>query len=203
MNGKLIVIEGPDGLGKSTLVQALEDSLTKDGIPSLILAFPGRDVGSLGELIYRIHHDSNEFGIAEVDPAALQCLHIAAHLNVIAQTIKPALAEGKTVVLDRFWWSTLVYGKIAGVDESILTHMIDAEKSMWAKDLPNLAVLLSRKEPFCVRPEHDKWLSLVNEYNTLAEAESSCYPVKVIHLQDGIEEAVPVILQHVSGNHRA
>lgn len=96
--GKLFVFEGPDGVGKTTLSKTFSDYLNATGIQCDYLSFPGRETGSLGRHIYELHHDPNRFGIKAVDPASLQLLHIAAHIDLIGQCILPKLAAGRYVV---------------------------------------------------------------------------------------------------------
>ena len=55
-NGFLVVFEGADGVGKSTLSKGLFDYLQSKAVPSLHLAFPGKDEGTLGKHIYDLHH---------------------------------------------------------------------------------------------------------------------------------------------------
>ena len=55
--GRLIVFEGPDGVGKSTLSQALVDKLTGIGIKCEYRTFPGKETGTIGRLVYDIHHE--------------------------------------------------------------------------------------------------------------------------------------------------
>jgi hypothetical protein len=63
--------------------KALADYLQHLGVPVMQLSFPGRREGSMGNLVYQVHHDPKRFGVREVTPLALQALHIAVHLDEI------------------------------------------------------------------------------------------------------------------------
>ncbi len=87
--GKLIVFEGADGAGKTTLIQAIFDSLREVGVKVERLAFPGAEAGTIGRLVYDIHHQPESFGVGAITPASLQTLHVAAHIDAI-QTTSPS-----------------------------------------------------------------------------------------------------------------
>jgi hypothetical protein len=59
--GTLLVFEGPDGVGKSTLVNEAGSILTSRGIPHNVLSFPGKDPGTLGWVVDQIHHTPEVF----------------------------------------------------------------------------------------------------------------------------------------------
>src|SRR5262249_49156463 len=98
--GRLIVFEGPDGVGKSTLSAALSEDLRSRGRRLKLMTFPGREPGSVGKLVYEVHHDPARFGVEQLAPVCLQALHIAAHLDAIERRIVPLLEAGTDVVLD-------------------------------------------------------------------------------------------------------
>ena len=194
--GKLFVFEGVDGCGKSTLADGFTRRLVEDGVPAELRSFPGREPGTLGWHVYQLHHDPAAFGITGLAPASLQLLHVAAHLDAI-ERIRPALAAGRTVVLDRFWWSTWVYGRVAGAPVGTLEGMIALERAYWADDLPDAVFLIGRHAPLGVEPL-PLWRAHVTEYQALAKREAERGPVFLIANEGSPEDALVLILDRVS-----
>ena len=64
--GNLYVFEGPDGVGKSTLSKWFAKRLRGSGRRCHLMAFPGKEAGTLGKLIYAIHHKPKAFGIRSI-----------------------------------------------------------------------------------------------------------------------------------------
>lgn len=143
--GKLIVLEGVDEVGKSTLARAVTRTLRKRGISCDCVSFPGSKPRSLGKLIHRIHHTPSRVGIKRPPALSLQALHTAAHLDVIPSEILPRLHDGRWVVLDRFWWSTLVYGRASGIRYQSLRKLIDLELMEWGDVQPDMIFLVQRR----------------------------------------------------------
>lgn len=188
--GKLLVFEGPDGVGKSTLAQSLVGRLKEAPIRSEYAMFPGKRPGTIGQIVYEIHHDPGRFGIDELTQASLQGLHIAAHLDAIERAILPALGDGTWVILDRFWWSTWVYGCVSGVDRSVLDAMIGVERVQWAGTEPDVLFLIDRSDGHANR-EFDE---LRDAYRTLYGAERSKYPVRLIQNDGTVADSICEIL---------
>lgn len=67
-HGNLYVFEGADGVGKSELSRRFFENLTRSGIDCEYLTFPGKDAGTLGKLIYDIHHESGQSGFMRSAP---------------------------------------------------------------------------------------------------------------------------------------
>ena len=165
--GSLIVFEGPDGVGKSTIAAGVAQALQSRGIACKLLSFPGRDEGSLGKLVYDLHHAPEAFGISALTPAARQALHVAAHLDVIERVILPALAAGANIVLDRFWWSTIVYGQSAGIADKVLDTLVAPELALW-EDQNILVFLVDRDEPINRNEDPTYWQDLRSRYRAFA-----------------------------------
>jgi thymidylate kinase len=156
-----------------------------------------RGKGSLGELVYNLHHFPGKYGLHGVDPTARQLLHVAAHIDALHKTIIPALECGEIVVMDRFWWSTVVYGKAAGIDSDSLRLMIELELCHWLHYRPTAVFLLERSKP--ARIEHSPGIHdlLGKAYADLEEAYKRDYPIYRISTSGGVEESFDEILSRV------
>ncbi len=111
--GALVVFEGTEGVGKTTQVARLVAQLAAAGIPCLPLREPGGT--AVGEAIRHLLLEPGR----TLTPAAEALLFVASRAQLVADRIRPALAEGTTVILDRFFLSTYAYqvgGR--GLDES-------------------------------------------------------------------------------------
>jgi dTMP kinase len=192
--GKLFVFEGPDGVGKTTLASNFAEHIVARGIDCEYMSFPGREVGTLGHHVYELHHDAARFGIASIQPLSVQVLHIAAHIDAIETRILPLLNSGRYVVLDRFWWSTWVYGVVANANRKALAAMIDAERACWGATQPSAAFLITRTASLREIEVEGRWRELCDTYDELAEAESGHYPVHIIRNDLADSEALRQII---------
>ncbi|MDE0069118.1 MAG: hypothetical protein OXO48_05350 [Caldilineaceae bacterium] len=197
-NGRLIVFEGPDKVGKSKLVGRLISRLRKAGITCENLAFPGKQKGTLGKLVYDLHHDEVP-GLVhkDVNPTSLQVLHIAAHIDAIERQILPALSDGTWVVLDRYWWSTRVYGTVKGVPKSSLKAMIALEQLHWGKVKPDVLFSVEREidNPEYGRVAQDQ---VVKGYRELANQEKNRSRVVTIQNDSSVEDALNAVWEVVA-----
>ncbi len=98
-----VTIEGIDGAGKSTQARRLVSRLEDEGHDVEFFREPGGT--RLSERIRTILLDS-DFAI---DPLPELLLFSAARAQLVEECIRPALADGKVVVCDRFYDSTTAY----------------------------------------------------------------------------------------------
>ncbi|MFN3166410.1 MAG: nucleotide kinase domain-containing protein [Phycisphaeraceae bacterium] len=178
--GDLYIFEGPDAVGKSTLADAFANALRDRGRKVTVTASPGRNQGTIGELVYRLHHDSSKFDINTVSPASLQTLHVAAHIDALETEIRPLIDSGTDVVLDRCWISTLAYGRMLGVDHATLKHLIALELQIWSSLRPRLTFLVSTQEPLRQDYNTDVWHSLKAEYQEVLQQIDSSWQVQTL-----------------------
>ena len=177
------------------------DELSKRGVRSEYFSFPGREPGTLGRLVYEVHHDPSKFGIRSMNPTSLQVLHIAAHLDAIEGHILPALRAGRSVILDRFWWSTFVYGIVGGVDRDSLNAMIALELESWTDAKPAVAFLVTRQSPLRREGPDERWRELRAAYENLGREQASHHPVETIHNETSLDEALNLALRVLEREH--
>lgn len=117
MSGRFITLEGGEGAGKSTQLQALAKALRAQGVEVVITREPG---GSTGAEAIRGLLLSGEADRWNAQAEAL--LFAAARADHVEKTIRPALAEGRWVLCDRFLDSSRAYqsGASGLPDEDIL-----------------------------------------------------------------------------------
>lgn len=102
--GLFIVLEGGEGVGKTTQVALLSEWMRQAGVPHVAAREPGGT--PVGEAIREV-----VLGRADLDvPAETELLLIlAARAAFVRDVVRPALSDGKVVLADRFALSTLAY----------------------------------------------------------------------------------------------
>jgi len=115
MTGRFITFEGIDGCGKSTHARMFVQRLEARGTKVLLLREPGGT--GIGERIRGILLDKAHM---EMAMEAELLLFTAARAQLVREVVRPALAEGTVVVLDRFTDSSEAYqgyGRGLGLEE--------------------------------------------------------------------------------------
>lgn len=108
MKGLFIVMEGPDGSGKTTQINLLEQYLKEAGYECLITREPGGTV--IGEEVRELILNPE---YKEMSPVTEMLLYTASRAQLVHEVIGPALEAGRIVISDRFVDSSIVYQGIA------------------------------------------------------------------------------------------
>jgi dTMP kinase len=111
--GTLLTVDGPGGVGKSTAVRLVADTLAAAGLPVHATTQPSR--APLGELA---RHGTDTYR-----GMALACLCAADRHHQLDVEITPALAEGKLVVCDRYVASSLVLQGLDGLSSDTVWQL--------------------------------------------------------------------------------
>jgi dTMP kinase len=109
LGGKFLVLDGPDGSGKSTQFKRLIDMARAAGVTVCDVREPGGT--EVGERIRAILLDPVH---DEMNVRAEMLLYMASRAQLVHQKILPALARGELVLTDRFISSTHAYQGAAG-----------------------------------------------------------------------------------------
>ncbi len=119
MGGKFITFEGGEGAGKSSQIIRLAKRLRASGYDVLVTREPGGSPGAEAIRHVLLSGSAEHFG-----PDMEAVLFAAARSDNVENVIKPALADGKIVLCDRFMDSSRVYqGITGGVDEDFVLQM--------------------------------------------------------------------------------
>jgi dTMP kinase len=130
-----ITFEGIEGCGKSTQAKKLHEFFLAKGTEVILTREPGGTLA--GEKIREILIDEK---IPQLEAKTELLLNFAARFEHVEKLIKPALAQGKTVISDRFFDSTYAYqGNAFGLDDEV----IDVIKKITINDFqPDITFLI-------------------------------------------------------------
>ena len=150
--GYFIVLDGPEGSGKSTQVELLAERLKREGIETSCVRDPGGT--TVSERIRSVLLDAS---LPEMSPLTEMLLYMASRAEMVNRVIRPAIESGLTIVSDRFISSTVAYqGYAGGLDPGKIIRVGKiACQGYW----PDLVVLLDLPagEGFDrIRREHDR-----------------------------------------------
>ncbi len=114
-----LTLEGIEGSGKTTQINNIYRFLEDKGHNCVITREPGGT--KIGRKIRSILLDPENKGM---EPMAELLLYFSDRVEHVKKLIKPALAEGKTVICDRYFDATLVYqGYARGLDIKLITRL--------------------------------------------------------------------------------
>jgi dTMP kinase len=128
--GTFVTVEGIEGSGKSTLLAGLAARLGAGGSQPLVTREPGGT--PVGDAVRAIFLDRR----VAIAPLAEALLVNAARAQHVSDAIRPALADGRVVLCDRYVDSTLAYqGYGRGLEIAFLRGLCDAATGGLEADL--------------------------------------------------------------------
>ncbi len=131
MTGRFITVEGIEGVGKSTNIEFIQRQLQAAGREVVLTREPGGT--PLAEAIRGLLLDPTYTGM---DPRCELQLVFAARAEHLARVIRPALAQGKWVLCDRFTDATYAYqGGGRGIDTAIIASLETLVQGTFRPDL--------------------------------------------------------------------
>jgi len=153
MAGGLIILEGIEGVGKSTQLQHLHTLLERKGFVAHAVREPGGTPA--GDEIRRLLLDTR----SRLDERTEALLFMASRAQLVADVVRPALFRGEFVLADRFFLSTYAY-QIAG--RGLQAENVRRANALATGGLvPDLTILLDLPagaglERAARRSEHDR-----------------------------------------------
>ena len=143
--GFFLVLDGPDGGGKTTQAARLADWLRERGFDVVACRDPGGT--ELGNRLRSILLDRHAVPISI---RAEMLLYMASRAQMVEEVIRPALEAGHVVVCDRFLLATIVYqGHAGGLDPSEIAAV---GKAATGGLFPDLTIVLDVDPATCPRP---------------------------------------------------
>ena len=163
-SGKLIVFEGTDGAGKTTMItltqQLLEEKYGKDNILSLKQP---TDMSRKTKLFQKMMYSKNH---EDIDYRAVQLLTMSDRLQHSFEIIIPALKEGKIVICDRYIFTSLANMLARGYRKEywffdVAKHLLRPNITFLAYVKPELAIKRIKSRP-CESDRHLDEQLLIN-----------------------------------------
>ena len=134
-SGKFIVLDGPDGCGKSTQAKLLTDWIESKGVEVVGFRDPGDT--AVGEKIRQILLDPEHVALCTRSEVLL---YMAARTQLWTEKLAPALAAGKCVVMDRWISSTCAYQGYAG--QFGIERVVDIGTDCLERVWPDVTIVL-------------------------------------------------------------
>jgi dTMP kinase len=197
--GRFIVLEGIDGSGTTTQSKRLAEELERRGAPALWTCEP--TAGPVGKLIRQAlqRRLTAEDGATprSLSWSALALLFAADRIDHVDAVVEPALAQGRTVIRDRYVLSSLAYQSVTSPEGEAAVPWIRALNARAIR--PDLTIVLDVPEDVAaerraLRGGPPELFEIRDVQRRLAEAYARAEELvpedRVVHVPDGAPDTV-------------
>ncbi|MEK7138420.1 MAG: dTMP kinase [Patescibacteria group bacterium] len=184
--GKFIVFEGPDGSGQTTQAEVLRRYFQEKNIPVILTKEPTKETEAGRKLSDVLNHR------IEATPNEIQELFNEDRKYHIETLILPSLNEGRIVISDRYFFSSIAYGPEDYDHESVYENFPLPDLTFILEISPEESIqrILKRGKPVQLYETKEKLSKVMVNYRNLA----SKFPN--VHILDG-ERPAEVISQEI------
>ncbi|MDC8831264.1 dTMP kinase [Alteromonas gilva] len=202
MTGKFIVVEGLEGAGKSSVIALVESIIQTQGHKTITTREPGGT-----PMAEAIRHCVKQNWQETVTEETELMLMYAARAQLLANVIKPALADGKWVIGDRHDLSSQAYqGGGRGIQQAKLDALRDITLQGFVPDLtlyldvePEVGLARARGRGELDRIELaglDFFHRTRARYQALAAADESVITIDAMQHMEAVHQSVKDTLEH-------
>jgi dTMP kinase len=200
--GKFLVLEGGEGVGKSTQIQAIAHFLHTNGIAHILTREPGGT--PLAEQL-RAAIVGEEL---DLDPIEEMLMILAARRHHVRTVIQPALSGGMWVLCDRFIDSSLVYqGIVGGLDIDLIEQwhqsigcILVPDKTFILQVDPLVALERRRADYLACNKFDQKGINFHNKIHQAYIKIAERHPERAVLIaaEGGVEDVLAIVLGHVT-----
>ena len=199
-SGKLIVFEGTDGAGKTTMISMAEQYLKETlGEDKVICVKQPTDLSRKTKLFQKMMYCSNH---DDIDYRAVQLLTMSDRIQHGFEVIAPALKAGKTVICDRYIYTSLANMLARGYLKEkwffqAAKHILKPDVAFLAYAPPHVAIQRIKSRPSeCDRHLDEQLLHNVSlEFMKMARREKFV----VLDTAQNASEAFAMVKAHLGG----
>ncbi|MBS3821516.1 MAG: dTMP kinase [Planctomycetes bacterium] len=178
LKGRFLVMDGPDGAGKTTQLDLLTEALQQAGLDVARAVDPGGTPAGQQIRDILLHHED-----LDLAPMCETMLFMASRAQLVAEVIRPASEGGRVVLCDRFISATLAYQGALGIEPQAIIVAADmAIEKLWP-DLTLVLDLPSGEGLSRVGKVRDRMESRTDDYHEQVrrnfQALPGCYPAPV------------------------
>jgi thymidylate kinase len=195
----LFVFEGPSGVGKTSFTSLLETRLSDIGYNvkrfdtylSIYNCFCAKNIDAFLKKASPADNKS-------IDPRSRYLLMTARQIDIFKNEVKPLLDSGVILLFDRYWWSSYIFGRVLGMEESFMEPLYHIYKSVSSTMPPNIIFNFKRSESLKADAvDHDRY---IEEYSKVVDREKDNHTIIDINNDYDMSIAVNEVTSYIIDN---